>query len=322
MKGRSIRIHLADGTPKGVRVAQSPVRTCIVVVAPTSDLGSVPDLVEYVRGPGVYFLVGDDPGSVGGLKVYIGESEDVFERVTRDHLKDKSKDFQQVVFVLSTSDFLTKAHITWLERKFIEIVKAASIARVYNDKSGRDGNLPRADQDDLATFLEDARMMLPVLGYDFAREPIAAPLPDGSPAADSPVFEFRTKGAQATMQVQDGEFVVFKGSTARVKGTPSWDGYVSLRESLVAEGKLVSSDDPELYLFAESVPFRSPSAAAAIVAAANQSGPLVWKAQGTGQTYREWEESRVMEAGQGIEQTLTSAHGSGPVSHAKQVPEK
>jgi hypothetical protein len=313
MPGRSIRIHLADGTPKGVRVAQSPVRTCMVAVTPTKDLGAVPELVPNVRGPGIYFLVSDDPNDADRFHLYIGESEDVYQRVKRDHLPDKNRDFQQVVFVLSTSDFLTKAHVTWLERRFISIIKAAGLASIDNDNKGRTGNLPRADEDDLETFLSDVRMMLPVLGFSFARDPVSKPRPVGEESVDSPVFEFSTKGASATMQVQDGEFVVFKGSTACVEGTESWDSYKGLHKALVTEGKLVPSNDPRYYDFAESVPFKSPSAAAAIVAAANQAGPQVWKVQATGQSYREWEEERVAREAGG-QRTAVEGPDDGPVN--------
>ena len=50
-----------------------------------------------------------------------------------------------------------------------------------------------------------------------------------------------------------------------------------LRDQLVQEGKLIDSPDPDLYLFADDIPFNSPSAAAAVVFGGNQAGPTVWK---------------------------------------------
>lgn len=286
--GRSIRIHLADGNPKGIRVAQSPVRTCRVAACPRTELGALRELVEHVGGPGVYVLVGEDPKHFGRPLIYIGESENVFERV-KQHISAEEKEFQHVVFVVATNDFLTKAHISWLERMLIKICVAAGVATVVNANDGRATTLPRSDSDDLQTFLDDVRLMLPVLGYDFAREP-AVVSANSSPAnGDSPVFEFHKGDAHARLKVVDGEYVVLEGSTAKKDGTPSWDSYISLRESLVQTQKLVPDANPTLYRFAESVPFQSPSAAATVVAAGNQPGPKVWKAVGTGETLRDWE---------------------------------
>jgi len=289
--GRSIRIHLADGNPKGIRVAQSPVRTCKVSVCPRAELGALRELVEDVDGPGVYVLVGEDPKRLGRPLVYVGESENVFERV-KGHIALGEKEFQHVVFFVSTSDFLTKAHISWLERELIKVCVAADVATVTNANEGRATALPRSDTDDLQAFFEDMRLMLPVLGYDFAREPVKV-LESTGYLGDAPDFEFHKGGAHATMKLVDGQYLVIKGSTARREGTQSWDSYVSLRDSLVTSGKLVPHANPELLEFAETVPFQSASAAATVVAAGNQSGPKVWKVKGGTESLKDWESKRL-----------------------------
>lgn len=50
-------------------------------------------------------------------------------------------------------------------------------------------------------------------------------------------------------------------------------------------------------MFAEDVPFASPSAAAAVVFAGNQNGRLAWRIGGSGTTYKDWQESKVEDAG-------------------------
>jgi Domain of unknown function (DUF4357) len=65
----------------------------------------------------------------------------------------------------------------------------------------------------------------------------------------------------------------------------------------VQECKLLDHQDPSLYVFADDIPFNSPSAAAAIVFGGNQRGPTVWKAKQGGQTYREWQEAKLAKAG-------------------------
>jgi hypothetical protein len=64
-------------------------------------------------------------------------------------------------------------------------------------------------------------------------------------------------GTHAEAQEIDGEFVVFKGSTARKQGLAAWTTYKALRDQLVAEGKLVDSPDPAYLVFTEDVAFKS-----------------------------------------------------------------
>src|SRR5262245_54963288 len=72
--------------------------------------------------------------------------------------------------------------------------------------------------------------------------------------------------------------------------------YRSLREQLVANGQLVPGPDARFLVFQDDVAFASPSAAAAMFGG-NQNGPMTWKIKGTGQTYKDWKEDRVFQAG-------------------------
>lgn len=102
-----------------------------------------------------------------------------------------------------------------------------------------------------------------------------------------------TVGTQATAQEVNSEFVVFKGSTARMEGVKSWTSYRTLRDQLLQEGKLAPSDKHGFFVFTEDVPFASPSAAAAVVFAGNKNGRLAWRVKDTGTTYKAWQEAQV-----------------------------
>jgi hypothetical protein len=58
------------------------------------------------------------------------------------------------------------------------------------------------------------------------------------------------------------------------------------------QGKLIPQDD-KLFAFAEDVEFSSPSAAAAVVAAANRNGRTTWRLADDGRTYADWKEAQV-----------------------------
>lgn len=103
-------------------------------------------------------------------------------------------------------------------------------------------------------------------------------------------------GTSATAQEIDGNFVVFKNSTARKHGVESWETYPAyriLRDQLVNDGKLRDSEQEGFYVFAEDVPFNSPSAAATVVYGGNQNGRTAWKVKGTNQTYANWQDEKL-----------------------------
>jgi len=98
--------------------------------------------------------------------------------------------------------------------------------------------------------------------------------------------------------------VVLKGSTARRQGVESWSSGRAVRDALYEEDKLVDGGDPETLVFADNVSFSSPSQAASAVLAANVNGRTRWKIPSTGQTYADWQETRLKMAG--VEETSES----------------
>lgn len=86
-----------------------------------------------------------------------------------------------------------------------------------------------------------------------------------------------------------GEFVVKKGSVARIKTTNTIPkGTVTLRSDLLAKGILVEQDGG--LLFTSDCIFSSVSAAAATVTGAAANGRILWRLP-DGRTYAEWEEA-------------------------------
>lgn len=147
-------------------------------------------------------------------------------------------------------------------------------------------------------FLAQVQMVLPVLGFTFTQQVAVAQAQPGKPAPSvvSPVFAMSPVGTSATAQEVDGQFIVFKGSTARKVGVDSWTSYKGLRDQLVEEGKLADADQDGFFVFTEDVPFNSPSAAAAVVFGGNQ-GRRAWRTRDTNETYQQWNEQKLADAG-------------------------
>ena len=296
MNGRTIRIHLVDGSPTGMLAAEIINWTGKVLVSPRSHLASLAKRDEAKR-TGVYCLVGSDPDNRNLERVYIGESDKVLSRLAQ-HDKDDSKDFwTRTIIVTSKDENLTKSHVRFLESRLIQMVSEAGRAKLANNTAPPTPVLPEADVADMDYFLGQIQMILPVLGFSFLQPKPSFAVEAQPDTAASPIFQFKAVGATAEAREINGEFVVMKGSTARKQGTPSWDTYKTLRDDLVSEGKLVDAENPEYLVFADDVPFKSPSAAATVVRAGNTNGRKEWKEITTGKSYAEWQELQLRLAG-------------------------
>jgi hypothetical protein len=283
MPGRTIRIFLADGTPQGIRVAEVGMWTGIGLVCPRADLAKLNSRTQAHR-TGVYILVGDALNATPGQRVYIGEGDDVWERL-RAHDDDPAKDFWDwVVMFVSKDDNLTKAHGRWLEAKLVGEIKEAKRVELANGNSPPGGDLPEADVADMATFMENVRLLLPVLGLDALT--VAEKL-DG--ASDDLVLALSWEAVSAECVVRDGQFIVRKGSTARVKEVESLgEGYRDLRRKLRESGVL-SLRNNDAFEFSIDYAFSSPSAAAAAVTGTGLNGRAHWKIKGSNQSYGDWQ---------------------------------
>lgn len=300
--GKSVRLFLADGTPGGLTTAEIMNWTGQVTAGPRSDLAALLRRSEVSR-TGIYLLLGDDPENPGSTLAYIGEADDVGKRLAAHGRAEESggKDFWDRVIVLTSKDMnLTKAHARYLESRFIAIAKGAGRARLSNGTGPDPLPLPEADVSDMEFFIEQAQIVLPVLGVNLLRstrpsQPTGGPEP-AIETPSSPVLTLTVRGTDATAQEVDGEFVVREGSLGRAEWMGVGRSYENLRTRLLADGALELTPDGKHARFTRDVVFDSPSAASAVVLARSSNGRLEWKVQGTGTTYGQWQESLVDES--------------------------
>jgi hypothetical protein len=86
VRGRQVKIYLADGTVTGVRHAEIMGWTGQAIAFPRNKVMDLA-LWEETKSPGVYFLLGTDPDT-GNDAVYIGEAEQVKSRI-QSHVSGK-----------------------------------------------------------------------------------------------------------------------------------------------------------------------------------------------------------------------------------------
>jgi len=292
--GRGIRLFLVDGTPNGLLTAEIMNWTGHALTSPRTKLTELVKRAECGR-TGVYFLVGPDPENAMRPVVYIGESDDVAKRL-KQHNRPESqggKDFwERVCLITSKDQNLTKAHVKYLESRLMAVAKQSGRCGLVNGTAHEYTVLPESDQADMAFFIEQIRILLPVLGFDFLREPVATHT--GPSVQSDIVFEMNlpTYEVSATAREIEGQFVILKGSEARPKWTAKPNGYGNLYDQLVKDGVLTETQNNKR-LFANDFEFNSPSAAAAIVAGRNTNGRTKWQVKGRQENYGEWQSAIV-----------------------------
>lgn len=287
--GTSIKLFLVEGSPSGLVTAGIGQWTGQAIVVPRTKVADFSSRPEAQR-PGVYVLVGPDPDKEDRERVYVGETEQVLDRL-KLHVKDK--DFWTKACLFTSSDgSLTKAHVKYLESRLIEVAEARGRGMMENGKASGLPALPEAEVSDMEHFLDRILVLLPVLGFDFTRPRAEVLAAEAGPA--EPIFTFTAKGATARAREVEGEFIVLKDSRASAKPAKSWDTYQDLHKELLADGVLTK--DPhngDLYVFTKDYPFKSPSAAGAMVSASNVSGRAVWTLEGSSQSYGEWQDAKI-----------------------------
>lgn len=302
-QGRSIRLFLVDGSPNGLLTAEIMNWTGHVLTGPRSKL---PELIQRpeCNRTGIYFLIGVDPENSLRPLVYIGETDDVAERLKQHNAPEKpdgsgGKDFwERVCLITSKDQNLTKAHVKYLESRLIKQAKQAARSTLTNATAHDYSNLPESDQADMAFFLAQIQIILPVLGIDWLREPHLPAKATHPTATPAPILSprFITKiprvGIKAHAQEVEGDFFVLAGSLARAEWTGIAGGYQDLHQQLCHEG-ILEPYALGLRRFTKDYAFASPSAAAAVVSGRSTNGREQWKLESTGQSYATWQNQQL-----------------------------
>ncbi|MGO2820993.1 MAG: DUF4357 domain-containing protein [Brachybacterium tyrofermentans] len=195
--------------------------------------------------------------------------------------------------------------------RIAKTVGRVSLENVQGPTGGAD--LPEADASDMDYFIEQVRILMPVLGYDIFRGR-AASAPERAVktagqgtlglddmTVDSPQFHLQTtKDIDAQAQVIDGEFTVLEGfivsAMMRSSGKQSESTARQFENRSLQHGELMKSavtlDGGSLARLAKDVVYSSPSAAASVVLGrASSNGRIEWVAE-SGLSYGTWEMSQ------------------------------
>jgi len=224
-------------------------------------------------------------------RIYIGEAEKLRNRL-KQHLADSDKDFTELVAFISKDEMLTKSHIKYLESRIISLVKEAKNAELDNSTQPELSLLPEADISDMEYFLEQIKLILPVVNFMSLVPSVVTRNAEKESESFgwSEVYQIKTKKLDAQMIETDKGYVVLSGSECSKQTSSSIsEGWVKLRNKLIETGVLL--DTGGNYTFKENAIFSSISAAAAIVLGRQAAGPVEWIDK-HGKTYKQNQENQ------------------------------
>lgn len=290
--GKKLTIFLIDGLATGPRTIEIGNWSGKAIYSQRSSLSKIMDRGELDR-PGVYILKSIPSSESFNERIYIGESENVKNRL-KTHLSNSEKDFVEFVAFISKDEMITKAHIKYLESKIITMAREAKSAEIDNEKNPELTHLHEADRSDMEFFLEQIKLILPVVNFMFLVPSVYKASNEDhrvlQPADDTKMYFLKSKSAEAKLLETEEGFVVMESSQCLKQMQNSLpDGYRKLREKLIETRVLI--DDGNMFVFKENAIFTSISAAAAVILGRSAAGPIEWL-DSDGLTYKQNQERK------------------------------
>ncbi|PUU87516.1 GIY-YIG nuclease family protein [Halanaerobium sp.] len=117
---KTIKLFLLDGDPNKRMSCELSNWVGKAYKIPRSLMKESDDRDD-LQNIGVYFLFGKDPNNPDDNMIYIGQTENIFNRL-KQHL-DQKEFWNEVVTVISKDDNLNRAHVRYLEYKLYEIAE-------------------------------------------------------------------------------------------------------------------------------------------------------------------------------------------------------
>ena len=305
MKPRSIKIFLSQGDPDGIRTAQMSMSTILAIAFRRIQLGEVRKKFKEIDNPGVYVLIGADSDQP---QAYIGESESVGKRLATHATNSKegrSKEYWvDTVVLISKDENLTKSHVRYVESKLLSTGSENSRWNFPNDvsPSPNAGKLPIDAQAEMDEFIEQAKVLVGILGWDLFRDMRHSSSSENTEAeaanvvssADSAVFLLKGNAYDAQMSADtSGNYFVLKGSKARVDTAGSASEKLKSQRDDLIHRRVIEKRDDSL-VFTSDYRFTSPNAAGQVIAGMPVNARTSWKLK-DGSTYDDWERKRTTE---------------------------
>ncbi len=289
--GKKLTVFMIDGTAYGPRLSEIGNWVGKAIYCPRASVNKIIHRPEF-DNPGIYCLKGDPTDEAFDEKIYIGEAENIKTRL-KHHLSDPSKDFKELIFFVSKDELLTKTQIRYLESRLVQLAIEAKTAQIDNGNSPGLPTLHEADISDMEYFLEQMKLILPVMGFKFLiQSTVKEDLAEKINSKDflHEIYFIKTGSFKASMKETDQGYIVLKGSEAKKNLSNSCtETYRNMRRKLVETQIMIESQDSDKLIFVEDTVFNSPSAASNMILGRNSNGFTEWVNE-KGKTFREVQE--------------------------------
>lgn len=268
MHGKTIDIFWFDGTGDGIVTAELSNWNGEAIKIPRKDMDICAKEFEEIKGVGVYFLLCEKENTNGDA-VYIGETENVLERLTQ-HIHDYKtgkENFYWHTAVTFLGKDLNKANIRFIENELVETAKTMGI-EVLTKNTYKNTVLKKSQKAAALEFIDHVKVLLHALGYTMLKE-------KGHKTNDTILLYCKGETANATGYVSANGFTVLKGSRISDHVSDSLKKHVKfyalLRQQLENDGTIIDG------VFQKDYEFKSPSAAADVVKGHSVNGNEAWK---------------------------------------------
>lgn len=286
-RGKKLTIFMLDGTEYGPRIAEIGNWVGKAFYSPRTMISQVIDRPEF-DNPGIYCLKSNSDSESFQERIYIGEAENVKTRI-KQHLQNSKKDFVELIFFISKDDLLTKTQIKYLESRLVQLAIDSKTAEIENGTTPSLPTLHEADISDMEYFLEQLKLILPVMGFRFLISSIIKET-EKNPVQEQNkmLLKINSNKISANMYINNQGFIVTKGSQAKKNLSKSCTiTYRTLRQKLLDTDIL--KDNGEFYEFNVDYIFSSPSAASNMILGRNSNGYTEWLSE-NGISLKELEE--------------------------------
>ena len=288
-RGITITTYLKSGHPEGISLSYLSNWTGQAIKIPRNLFIEAQKLEELNR-PGVYLLIGYSEDNFDDKLIYVGEANQLNERITT-HIKNSTdKSWVDLIIAFSSKDDnLTVSHTKYLESKLIEEAVERSGLTFMNKKVGNRINLPKMVADEMDTYFENMKILLPMLGIEIFKSYNGDQKP--SLVSNDDKLFLEVGDIKATAKLISNGLLILKGSHLKETIASSLtNNHLKIRQDLLDKGIIVSNGGS--MIFTDDYVFSSPSQAGAIILGYSVNGRSFWKNK-QGKTLKDIEEDKL-----------------------------
>lgn len=265
----TINTLLLDGTLDGARIIQNSTSTVRAFVVPRIRLSDIKNQAG-LHQPAIYLLINVDEG-----QLYVGESEDFYERIKDHELKKPFWD--RAIAIVSRDNTLAKHHVKYLESEVLRLARSGSMV-IMNEKLSKAALVDEFAMPMLSSVMDDIRLLTGFIGLDIFT-------PVTGVAANE--WRLRHKQTEARGMERNGQFVLLAGSKIDREYANNLQaknpGFVAFRQAILREHGGATGSPVEL---AKDVAFKSANLAARFATGNSVNAWITWK-DGSGRTMDE-----------------------------------